>query len=177
MGSAQHAAVDLRDPDAFREFYRRMLPRVYSFLYHRCAGNIAVAEDITQETFTAAVRVIRSGGDVRDPDHWIFGLARHKLIDHFRAQAREEQKLSLVWERDESDVEWQPLEALARDKAMAALAAMPAAQRAALALRYFDDMSVPEIAAALDRSVHATESLLARGRETFRNAYREARDA
>jgi RNA polymerase sigma-70 factor (ECF subfamily) len=50
-------------------------------------------------------------------------------------------------------------------------------QRAALVLRHLDGYSVPEVAAALGRSVEATESLLARGRRHFRRAYTGADDA
>ena len=43
--------------------------------------------------------------------------------------------------------------------------------RAALTLRYLDDLSVPEVADHLQRSVHATEALLVRARTAFRRAY------
>ena len=59
------------------------------------------------------------------------------------------------------------------DRALAALAAVPAAQRVALVLRHVDGLSVPEVATALGRSIEAVESLLARGRVGFRRAYAE----
>jgi DNA-directed RNA polymerase specialized sigma24 family protein len=40
-------------------------------------------------------------------------------------------------------------------------------------LRHLDGLSVPEVAATLERSVEAVESLLARGRVSFRRAYTE----
>ena len=43
--------------------------------------------------------------------------------------------------------------------------------RAALTLRYVDDLPVPEVAAILGRTVHATEALLVRARSAFRAAY------
>ncbi len=43
--------------------------------------------------------------------------------------------------------------------------------RAALTLRYLDDLPVPEAAACLDWSLHATEALLVRARKAFRHAY------
>jgi DNA-directed RNA polymerase specialized sigma24 family protein len=61
-------------------------------------------------------------------------------------------------------------------RALAALAKVPSPQREALALRHLDGMSVPQVAAALRRSVEATESLLARGRVKFRRAYLESHD-
>jgi RNA polymerase sigma factor (sigma-70 family) len=47
---------------------------------------------------------------------------------------------------------------------------LPAAQRAAITLRYIDDLPVREVAALLGRSEGAVESLLSRGRETLRRA-------
>jgi RNA polymerase sigma-70 factor (ECF subfamily) len=51
--------------------------------------------------------------------------------------------------------------------------------RTALTLRYIDDLRVPEIAALLGRSLHATEALLVRARTAFRRSYadEETRDA
>ena len=45
--------------------------------------------------------------------------------------------------------------------------------RAALTLRYLDDLPVPEVAGLLGRTVHATEALLVRARSAFRRAYAE----
>ena len=54
-----------------------------------------------------------------------------------------------------------------------ALDALPTSQRLAISLRYLDGLSVPEIARELSKSVHAVESLLARGRATFKQHYLE----
>ena len=40
-------------------------------------------------------------------------------------------------------------------------------------LRHLDGLSVPDIAEALGRSVESVESLLSRGRKSFRRAYQE----
>jgi RNA polymerase sigma-70 factor (ECF subfamily) len=40
-------------------------------------------------------------------------------------------------------------------------------------LRYVDGLGVPEVAAHLDRTLHATEALLVRARTAFRKAYQE----
>jgi RNA polymerase sigma-70 factor (ECF subfamily) len=43
--------------------------------------------------------------------------------------------------------------------------------QSALTLRYLDGLSVPDTAAALNRTVHATEALLVRAKRAYRNAY------
>jgi RNA polymerase sigma-70 factor (ECF subfamily) len=60
-----------------------------------------------------------------------------------------------------------------REWVRAALAELPPFQRLALTLRYLDGLTVAEIAAALGRSEHAVESLLARGRVALRSLLRD----
>ena len=57
------------------------------------------------------------------------------------------------------------------DALSGALAALPAMQRAAIVLRYLDDLPVRDVARLLGKSEKAVESLLSRGRETLRRTY------
>jgi len=169
----QQFAVALSDLGSFRAFYEEALPRVYSYLLHRCGGNPQLAEDLTQETFMAAVKEIQKQGGVAAPIPWILGVARHKLMDHYRAREREERKIkSMQRSREDEYMVWEGEES--RQRALAALDGVPGPQRAALVLLYLDGLSVPEVARVLDRSIHATESLLARGKVSFKRAYLEA---
>jgi len=162
----------LNEAVAFRAFYDDALPRVYSYFFHRFGGVAAVAEELTQETFFAAVAEIRKGREIIDPLHWVLGIARHKLMDHYRRLERQERAVEVSREAVDAEAStWEAVER--RELTLRALAAVPAMQRAALVLRYLDDLSVAEVARALGRSVHATESLLTRGRESFRRVYAE----
>ena len=75
--------------------YDVALPQVYGYLLRRC-GRTALAEDLTAETFLAAVDAVRSGGSPPLSTGWLIGIARHKLVDHWRRLAREERTLSAV---------------------------------------------------------------------------------
>src|SRR5215467_1917494 len=82
----------------FLDLYDRALPQVYGYLLARC-GQRAVAEDLTAETFLAAVdavRGVRGGLPASLSTAWLIGVARHKLCDHWRRQAREERTLRAV---------------------------------------------------------------------------------
>ena len=72
--------------------YDRALPQVYGYLLDRC-GDVATAEDLTSETFLAAVAAPRPS-DVSVP--WLIGVARHKLVDHWRRRSRDERLLTEV---------------------------------------------------------------------------------
>jgi RNA polymerase sigma-70 factor, ECF subfamily len=151
--------------------YDAALPRVYGYLLPR-TRSVAVAEDLTSETFVAAVAATRERRvrDVTVP--WLIGIARHKLVDHWRRAGREERGLAAV-ERDSDEAEdpWDGV--VDADAAHAALSLVSAPQRAALTLRYLDGLPVAEVAEHLGRSVRATETLLVRARAALRRVYLE----
>lgn len=169
--SVQGGGETKADPgEALLTLYDDALPRVYGYLLSRCGG-VALAEDLCGQTFLAAVRAVRKGDPAPLSVAWLIGVARHKLVDHWRAQAREERGLALVEAGGGPDHEdpWDAhLDAL---RAHDTLDRLLPPHRAALVLRYLDDLPVPEVAAHLDRSVHATEGLLVRARGAFRRAY------
>jgi RNA polymerase sigma-70 factor (ECF subfamily) len=168
---AVEAALDTH-PESFRAFYEEALPRIYGYFLHRCGGSAAVAEDLTQEAFLAAVAELKKGKRIEAPIAWIYGIARHKLVDHYRRQEREERSLSVVRETEERERERVVSDDPASlEHAIAALASVAPAQRSALVLCYVDGLSVAETARALGRSVEAVESLLARGRLSFKRAF------
>lgn len=173
--AAELAAVFSSEP-AFRVFYERVLPRVYGYLFTRCGGDHAAAEDLTQLTFAAAIRERRSYDGRSDPIVWLTGIARHKLADHFRTRDREERRrLRLVVREVAVDRElaaWRDVDE--REALVRALARLPALQRAVLVLHYADGLPVRDVAAHIGRSASATESLMARAREALRGAYEEA---
>lgn len=158
------AAVGEVGVEDFLRLYDQAVGPVYRYLVRGCCGRRALAEDLTQETFLAAVAAVRSGRGDQLSVPWLLVVARNKLVDHYRRAEREERSLSAAaGQRQRADDE--PPGGLA-----ALLAALPPPQRAALALRYVDDLPVPEVARLLGRSVHATESLLARGRAALRQS-------
>jgi RNA polymerase sigma-70 factor (ECF subfamily) len=156
--------------ERLRALFDTALPAVYGYLIARCGG-VAVAEDLTAETFLAAADAVRRDGAAPVSTPWLIGVARHKLVDHWRRQAREERSLRAASDPDALDDPWDvELDAL---RARATLGQLAPHHRAALTLRYLDDLPVPRVAELLDRSVHSAEGLLVRARAAFRRAYAE----
>jgi RNA polymerase sigma-70 factor (ECF subfamily) len=165
------AREEARNVDPLVAIYPVALPQVYGYLLPRC-GSVAVAEDLTAETFMAAVAACRDGSIPEPTVAWLVGVARHKLVDHWRRLAREQRKLAVVEAPDEKlDDPWD--EFFDAAAAHAALARLPVPQRVALTLRYLDGLPVAQVAEHLDRSVHATETLLVRAKAALRRVYRE----
>lgn len=150
------------------ELYDQALPEVYGYLVSRCQDR-SLAEDLTAETFLAAVAAPAS---VPVTVAWLIGVARHKLVDHWRWRARQQRLLEAVGgSTPDAEDPWDVMVDVlhARD----VLAGLAPQHRAVLTLRYLDGLSVPEAAALLDRTLHATEALLVRARRAFRHDYEE----
>ena len=152
---------------ALLDQYDEALPHVYGYLLSRC-GSRPLAEDLTGETFLAAVDAVRAGKAPVLSTAWLIGVARHKLADHWRSREREERGLRLVGTAEPEDPWDAELDAM---RAHAVLAELGPHHRAALCLRYLDGLPVAGVADHLGRTVHATEALLVRARNAFRTAY------
>lgn len=174
----EHAAhfgrADLRTDVA--AFYDRSVPEVYRYFHRATAGDRRLTEDLTQETFTACVRAARDGVADAMTMPWLMGVARHKLIDHYRRRTREERKLSLVWSARTDDSATTTTFDVTDVEALTALSLLSDQHRLVLVLRYVDDLSVNEVADATGRSVRATESLIVRARHALEHIVKEASD-
>lgn len=135
----------------------------------RILGHVHDTEDVTQEALLDALRLYRSGG----VDNWggmLRRLATRRALDRLRQRRRRpasapfvDDLLSPAGERPEHF-------AVARELAgrlRAALGDLPDRQATAFALRYFGELSNPEIAAALEISEHAVAVALHKARSTL----------
>ncbi|CAN5656985.1 sigma-70 family RNA polymerase sigma factor [soil metagenome] len=156
--------------DALLALYDQALPEVFGYLRRRCP-NDTVAEDLTAETFLAAVTAVKRRTVERLTPAWLITVARNKLVDHWRRTSREERGLQLLQGEVPEEETWD--EVLEEGPALAALAALGPHHRIALSLRHLDGLPVPQVAEHLGRTIHATEALLVRGRIAFRKRYGE----
>jgi RNA polymerase sigma-70 factor, ECF subfamily len=168
MGGAVTAGAEA----SLLALYDLALPQVYGYLLRR-SGDRDVAEELTSETFLAAAGVARRAGPPPVDVGWLIGVARHKLADHWRGRAREQRSMRAVATdpavgRATVDPWDARLDAL---RARAVLACLAPQHRAALTLRYVDDLPVAQVAGLLGRTVRATETLLVRARREFRSVY------
>ena len=160
-----------RDERAFRELIENHRDRVFNITY-RMLGNRAEAEDVAQEVF---LRVWR------EAPRWKPGAAKFETWMHRVALNLCYDRLRRRRERTDPDAgadvaDTAPLASevwLARQRSSrvhAALAQLPERQRAAIALVHFQEETNIAAAAALEVSVDALESLLARGRRALKAA-------
>ena len=161
------------DPTAsISAIYDEALPEVYGYLRRRC-GSTELAEELTATTFVRATSACCRGQADEPSISWLVTIARNLLIDHWRHQARVERSMELVAPQPAHDP-WN--EVIDARRAEELLATVKPEHRAVLTLRYLDDLRMPEVAEALDRSVRATESLLVRARAALQRAYEAAEE-
>lgn len=154
--------------------YDQALPHVYGYLAARVRDR-ALAEDLTAETFLAAVRAVNEHKVAELSIPWLVTVARNKLVDHWRRAAREQRTLQLADDPDATVTDDDVDARFDRQRTREVLAELGAHHRAALTLRYLDGLPVAEVAQHLDRTVDATEALLVRARRAFRARYDEGR--
>jgi RNA polymerase sigma-70 factor (ECF subfamily) len=161
------ATMEHRD---FLTLYDRALPEVYGYLARRC-DSTATAEDLTADTFLVAVKALRAEPGTTIDVGWLIGTARHKLIDHWRRNGRHRDALAELWEDLPTTTAGHDHDPIDVEHAQATLALLAPTHRAVLTLRYLDGLPVGEVAAAIGRTVHATESLLMRAKSSFRHTF------
>lgn len=156
----------------FVKLYHHTLDDVYRYASRLTGGDRVRTDELVQETYLSVMRRLRSGGPAIEPTlPYLIVACRSRFLDELRAERRRRTRE----ERAAATTPVAPIEVsrLDRGDATTALATLPDDQRAALILRYVDDLTVADIANHLDRSVRATESLLVRARNALRTAFHE----
>ncbi len=172
-GKAGTAESPMCLPAAFAEFYDHAAREVFRYLARALLGDRAAAEDLTQETFTAVVIAARAGRPEALTMPWVMGVARHKLVDHYRRAARDERHLELAWAQSSGSVELDPLDGADPARVLEMMCRLSPEHRLVLILKYVDELAVQEIATTLRRSLHATNSLLSRARRALATSVAE----
>jgi len=143
--------------------YRAHVPDALRLAY-LLTGDRGLAEDLTQEAF---VRVLGRFRDLRDRDAFWWYLRRtivNLSNSHFRR--RRVERAWLARQRPETATS-QP-DVVERERLRDALATLRPQQRAAIVLRYYEDLPESETAEILGVAVGTVKSMVSRGMEKLR---------
>jgi len=150
------------DAEAFGALYDHYHVSVYRFVYYR-VGSVALAEDLTSETF---FRALRSMGSFRwqgkDFGAWLMTIARNLTTDHFKAG-----RTRLEYTQDDMSPhdgategpESTVLASLTNEALLTALTELPHEQQECLIMRFLQSLSIAETAKVLGRSEGAVKQL------------------
>lgn len=163
------------DERAFAAIYRTHQPLLLRYL-HVLAGSDA--EDVAAETWLQVVRDLAGfRGDEGAFRAWLFTIARHRLVDQRRWEARrpavpvdelyDTARPVHAAAAGSDDPAEQAVEAMSTARALALIAALPADQAEAVYLRAVAGLDVAAVAAIMARSGGAVRVLAHRGLRTL----------
>ena len=158
--------------EAFTTLVETYQKPVYNLCY-RMLGEPDAAEDAAQETFLRVYQHLHRYDRKRPFGTWLLSIAAHYCIDRLRR--RKYSSFSIDQEDEDGvtfelpdpnspDPEAESVKREARDRLHALLPSLDGTDRAAIVLRYWNDLSEAEIAEALHLTVSAVKSRLHRAR-------------
>ena len=154
------------DRGAMAELYARYVPTGVRLAY-LLTGDRHHAEDLAQEAF---IRCVGRFNHLRS--HAAFDAYLRRAIVNLHTSSLRRRRLERAWLQQEGHrVATAPSsqgDIGAKTDLWSALATLPARQRAALVLRYYEDLSERDAAEALGCTLAAVKSLVARGSEALR---------
>ena len=153
----------------FERLYAEHAERLFAFLVYR-TGDRTLAEDVMADTFEAAFRA-RARFDRRRASErtWLYTIALNRLRDHGRRAAAEARALERVATSALAPDADPALDAVeGRDRVMRSLGVLSDDEREAIALRFGAELSLKEIAAALDQPMTTVEGRVYRALRKLR---------
>jgi RNA polymerase sigma-70 factor (ECF subfamily) len=151
------------DPERFVDLYDRHVDRVYAYVSRR-AGSRSVAEEVTSAVFEQALTHLPRFEWRGVPFiAWLLRIAANALADHWKREGRDshDPPPDLPDEREYIDLE-------RRVSLFQLVDRLPDAQRRVIHMRFVEDRSIRDVAAALDRSEGAVKQLQLRALDTLR---------
>lgn len=152
------------DLGAFSALYQKYASQVYCYLLVR-VGNRDDAQDLTSQTFLAAMERLHT---YRSDGHfaaWLLGIARHKVMDQYRRRRPElelETAVSHLITTDD-DPDEQVNRQLIIEQVSRKLQTIAPDRAEALSLRLFAGLDVAEIARIMGKNEAAVRMLVFRG--------------
>ena len=168
----QYRAAIHGDREAF-EMIIRTHSRILFAIAYGILQNREEAEDVVQDTL---VKAWKTRWRVRDPEKfptWLATIARHRAHDIFRKR-RTVPLSTTIDEVIESNSAAEPSGTELDQQLRSALAALPELHRAALTLRYFEEMDYRSIENILGLSNGALRGILGRALASMRKQLRPA---
>ncbi len=167
----------------FEQLFRRSQRRAYNLAY-RLTGNVADAEDVTQDAYVRAMDNFATYDANRSFEGWLFRIITNRVIDMRRRQKRvpiysldnpingddDGQPLSHEFASEGSDPAEILLAPIMEERLQKALAALPDDYRIAILLCDVEQRSYQDIAARMDCAIGTVRSRIHRARVMLRKS-------
>jgi len=169
------------DPGAFGVFFDEYYPGIFGYALRRTAS-VEVARDIAAETFSKAFRGLSGFRWKNIPmSSWLYRIASNEIISFYRHKKYEPESLDELrevagFEHADSRNGFQEIQLAEQElerhqdflQIQRLLRRLPAIYQEVIALRYFEEKKIKEIAAILGKNEGTVKSLISRGLEQLR---------
>jgi RNA polymerase sigma-70 factor (ECF subfamily) len=167
MGGATVAERRRAEPMGLADLYERNVPGAVRLAY-LITSDPDLAQDIAQEAFA---RVAGRFRHLRFPEAFDAYL-RRTVVNLCTSHFRHERVVRAALEREATEASHRTVEGPdvgLRDQLRTALWRLPARQRTAIVLHYYEDLSEEQLAGAMRCSASAARSLVSHGMQTLRD--------
>jgi RNA polymerase sigma-70 factor (ECF subfamily) len=168
------------NPNEFGVIFDKYFTAILNFIYRR-TGDSQLANDLCSETFLKAfLNIHRFKWKGTGLSAWLYRIANNEINQHFRKRTMIGKVLHILKLREQTlrdNVQWQsPIEQKEEEteqhnkysQILAGLKQLPLKYQEVLALRYFENKSIKEIAEILGKSEGTVKSLLSRGTDKLK---------
>jgi RNA polymerase sigma-70 factor (ECF subfamily) len=163
------ASAKAGDRQAFQMLAGRWQKKLIAHAW-RLTGDREVARDAAQEGWIEILRGIGRLEDERAFAAWAYRIVSRRCARQIGAAVRRRELAQASSAEPVAEDQEPPEAALEHDRLRAAVRALPEQQRAAVALFHFEEMSVAEVAVALDVPVGTVKTRLMHARRKLRAA-------
>ncbi len=165
--------------EAFGQLYEANYSVILNYIYRRTL-NIAVAEDLTSNTFLKALHALPKYHHRAPFRAWLYRIATNEIRMYYRKKQKrrvkeneyglEEEVQRVHFSSDENETEEDRREKMQQyTRLHQCLAALPEHYQTVLVLRYFEGLRYSDIAKVLGKRIGTVKSLISRGLKRLRS--------
>lgn len=164
--------IAIKNKRALAELYNRYVEKIYKFTYYKTT-NVAVAEDITSETFLSAIQQLNTFRQESSFKNYIFAICKFKILNYYREKYKTEpienydfeDKSTILDELDDKIMNEQ-------QKFRKMINVLPDDEKQIITLRFEQGMKITDIASELKMSESNTKVKLFRIISKLREEYK-----
>lgn len=166
-------------PQAFGQLYELYYSKMLNYVYRRTL-DVAVAEELTSNTFFNALRALPGYDDRGKFGAWLYRIASNEIRLNRRAKRRRRES-DCRWREEFGRIRFAASQAIPSEdveekmlqfaRIHDALSCLPERYQTVLALRYFEGLSYDEVADVLGKKIGTVKSLIHRGLERLKRQF------
>jgi RNA polymerase sigma-70 factor, ECF subfamily len=145
------------DPAVFNQLYLAYIRPIYRYIYCK-VGDVKLSEDLTAQVFLEALESLPRYHHNGHFSAWLFSIARHKVVDHYRTQRSD---LPIEVTDGESDNKVDPLSTLIQTEETQRISKfihlLDEQDQELLRLRFVAELNFAEIARLINSNMEATK--------------------